>query len=67
MNSSIKEYENLSITGLPAIEGPGLESQRSRKRLFFHRKIFKFFNNYIILFNSIEQRIHAYQLMPYCV
>ena len=27
-----------------AIERPGLESQRSRKRLFFHRKIFEFFN-----------------------
>ena len=27
----------------PAIERPGLESQRSRKRLFFHRRIFKFF------------------------
>ena len=27
----------------PAIERPGLESQRSRKRHFFHRKIFKFF------------------------
>ena len=27
----------------PAIERPGLESQRSRERHFFHRKIFKFF------------------------
>ena len=35
---------------LPAIERPGLESQRSRKRLFFHRNIFKFFN--INLFSS---------------
>ena len=34
----------------PAIERPGLESQRSRKRHFFHRKIFKFFK---ILFNII--------------
>ena len=52
MNSNIKEFENLSVekktfsTALgfeprPAIERPGLESQRSRKRLFFHRKIFK--------------------------
>ena len=26
------------------IERPVFESQRSRKRLFFHRKTFKFFN-----------------------
>ena len=32
-----------SISSRPAIERPGLESQRSRKRLFFHRKIFQFF------------------------
>ena len=31
----------------PAIERPGLESQRSRKRHFFHRKIFKFFKYYL--------------------
>ena len=33
----------------PAIERPGLESQRSRKRLFFHRKI----SNSLKLFNVI--------------
>ena len=36
-------YINLLQINRPAIERPGLEKQRSRKRLFFHRKIFKFF------------------------
>ena len=31
------------------IERPGLESQRSRKRLFFHRKISNSSNFYLIL------------------
>ena len=30
-----------------ALERPGLESQRSRKRHFFHRKIFKFFKYFL--------------------
>ena len=41
MNTIFKEFENLSVE--KAIERPVLESQRRRKRLFFHRKIFKFF------------------------
>ena len=32
------------------VERPGLESQRSRKRHFFHRKIFKFFKILFIRF-----------------
>ena len=41
------KYEIL-LNFRPAIERPGLESQRSRKRHFFHRKIFKFFKYFII-------------------
>ena len=61
MNSNIKEFENLSVekktlsTALrfeprsfddrPAIERPGLESQRSQKRLFSTER----FSNSLIL------------------
>ena len=37
----VKNYSNFTISKYS--ERPGLESQRSRKRHFFHRKIFKFF------------------------
>ena len=40
---------------IPAIERPGLESQRSRKRHFFHRKIFKFFK-YCNMFPKLSKR-----------
>ena len=43
-NLDIKEFENLSVEIKTLPTRPGLESQRSRKRLFFDRKIFKFFN-----------------------
>ena len=48
--SKVGTYEQVVESSRPAIERPGLESQRSRKRHFFHRKIFKFFK---ILFNII--------------
>ena len=35
-----------------SIERPGLESQRSRKRLYFHRRIIKFFKYCDIFFIS---------------
>ena len=34
---SVINFKALEVL-LPAIERPGLESQRSRKRLFFHRR-----------------------------
>ena len=43
------EYFFIINYSRPAIERPGLESQRSRKRLFFHRKIFKFFKYFFII------------------
>ena len=58
MKSIFKEFENLSVEkrrfrmrwdsspgrSRLAIERPGLESQRSRKLLFFPQKDFKFLN-----------------------
>ena len=55
LNSLFKEFENLSMEKKTLIERPGLESQRSRKRLFFHRNILQLFK-YIIQ-NSLKTSV----------
>ena len=59
MNSIFKKFEHLSVKKRRFrlcwdFERSGLESQRSRKRLFFHRKIFKIFKYYLNIFKEFE-------------
>ena len=56
-----KEFEIFLWEIRPTIERPGLESQRSRERLFFHRKISNSLNlnyyYYIILKKLYDNNI----------
>ena len=54
INSIFKEFENISVEkktlSIAAIEGPGLESQLSRKRLFTTERFSNSLNIYIFHF-----------------
>ena len=45
-----------SLVEFEIFERPGLESQRNRGRLFFHRKIFKFLKYFIYNIETYTQK-----------